>query len=77
MGHCCGGESKKTITLGVKGMTCHHCEMSIKKAVGAIDGVSGVEVDIGEGKVKVQVSGHVDPDSIKNAITELGYDVES
>lgn len=76
MGHCCRGENMKAITLNVKGMSCHHCKMAIKKAVGAIDGVKEVEVDIGGGKVTVKTSGHVDKDSIVNAITELGYDVE-
>lgn len=34
-------------TLLVEGMSCGHCEMAVKKAVGALEGVESVVVDLG------------------------------
>ena len=34
------------VVIRVEGMSCSHCENSLKKAVGALDGVNGVTVDL-------------------------------
>lgn len=64
-------------TLNVEGMSCSHCENSVKKAVGALDGVGSVEVDLKGNKVTVEFdSAKVSVDDIKNAIEDQGYDVK-
>lgn len=66
----------KNITLNVEGMSCSHCVNAVTKAVTALDGVSGVSVDL-EGKT-VTVDYDADKatlESIKEAIEEEGYDV--
>jgi copper chaperone len=64
------------IILNVEGMSCEHCVNRIKKAVGALDGVSDVAVDLAGKKAEVEY----DPalagaDAVKAAIEDAGYDV--
>lgn len=61
--------------FNVEGMSCSHCENSVKKAVSAISGVSNVEVDLKGKTVTVTHEETVSLDSIKSAIDEQGYDV--
>jgi len=66
---------EKTI-LNVEGMSCSHCENAIKKAVGELQGVNSVLVDLKEKTVTVEYdSGKLSLDDIKNAIEDQGYDV--
>jgi len=39
---------KDILNLTVEGMSCNHCVNSIKKAVGGLEGVSNVDVDLKE-----------------------------
>lgn len=59
----------------VDGMSCSHCENSIKKAVSALDGVTGVDVSLSEKTVTVEHGSIPTVDAISNEIEELGYDV--
>lgn len=43
----------ETINLTVSGMTCGNCVKHVEKAIGAIAGVKGVEVNLASGSVKV------------------------
>ncbi|MBK5245446.1 MAG: heavy-metal-associated domain-containing protein, partial [Eubacteriaceae bacterium] len=36
------------LTLNVEGMSCSHCEKAVKNAVGALDGVASVDVDLAQ-----------------------------
>lgn len=63
-------------TLNVEGMSCSHCENSVKKAVGALDGVSNVAVDLKGKKVTIEFDTEkTSVDAIKDAIEDQGYDV--
>jgi copper chaperone len=63
-------------TLNVKGMSCQHCVHAVKDAVGALKGVTGVDVDLTGGKVSVAYSAEeVKLDQIKKAIEDAGYQV--
>lgn len=62
--------------LNVEGMSCSHCENAIKIAVGALDGVKEVSVDLNKKTVTVNFdNSRVSADKIKNEIEEQGYDV--
>ncbi len=61
-------------TLLVEGMSCGHCEKAVKNALGELEGVSKVEVDLGSKKVKVEGEGLNDI-LIKGAIEEAGYEL--
>jgi copper chaperone len=63
-----------TITFSVPGMTCGHCEAAVKKEVGAVTGVTGVEVDLVTKDVTVTGT-DLDRDKLVEAIDEAGYDV--
>jgi copper chaperone CopZ len=63
-----------TLTLSVPGMTCGHCEAAVKQEVGAVPGVTGVEVDLDTKDVAVSGT-DLDRDLIVAAIDEAGFDV--
>lgn len=58
----------------VEGMSCGHCEKAVKNALGALSGVSGVNVDLQNKTVKVEGENLVD-EALKEAVEEAGYDV--
>jgi len=63
--------------LDVTGMSCAHCEKSVKTSVGSLAGVNDVKVDIKIGQVTVQY----DPDkvglkTIQDTIEDQGFDVK-
>ncbi|MEU8267433.1 heavy-metal-associated domain-containing protein [Sphaerisporangium sp. NPDC049002] len=64
-----------TSTYTVTGMTCGHCVSSVKEEVGEVPGVTGVEVDLGSGRVEVTGGGPLDDAAIRAAIVEAGYQV--
>lgn len=62
--------------ITVQGMTCGHCKKAVETAVGNLQGVSSVEVNLDEGKVKVDYSeAVVSLDVIQEEIENQGYDV--
>jgi copper chaperone len=63
-------------TMMVEGMSCGHCERAVKEAIGELEGVSKVEVDLTSGKVVVEGQG-LDDSKLKEAVDEAGYQVSS
>lgn len=59
-------------TYDVTGMTCGHCAQAVGTEVSAIDGVTGVEVDVETGKVVVEGDGFTDT-QVAEAVDEAGY----
>jgi copper chaperone len=64
----------ETITYEVRGVHCAHCEAAIKQAIGAIEGVDQVEVDLEKKKVVVRGAA-LDDAELRAAIDDAGYDV--
>ena len=62
------------LVLTVPGMTCGHCEAAVKREVGSVAGVAGVDVDLDSKLVTVRGEA-LDRDEIVAAIDEAGYDV--
>ncbi|MFD6450559.1 MULTISPECIES: heavy-metal-associated domain-containing protein [unclassified Nocardia] len=62
-----------TTTYTVTGMTCGHCVSSVKQEIGKIDGVTGVEVDLASGLVRVDSSGELADADVAAAVDEAGY----
>ncbi|MDO4684909.1 MAG: heavy-metal-associated domain-containing protein [Corynebacterium sp.] len=58
----------------VTGMTCEHCASAVKDEITAIDGVTGVEVDVATGLVQVSGSDFTE-EAIREAVEEAGYTV--
>ncbi|WP_328767418.1 heavy-metal-associated domain-containing protein [Streptomyces sp. NBC_00286] len=59
----------------VKGMTCDHCVKAVSSEVGALDGVTGVEVDLKTGHVTVSSGERLSYDAVAEAVDEAGYDL--
>ena len=64
-------------TLKVKGMTCQHCVMSVKKALGQLEGIQNVDVDLQKGEVRFENNRPVESDRIAKAIESVGFEVLS
>ncbi len=60
-----------TTKYQVSGMTCGHCEMSVREEVGEVAGVQGVEVSHETGELLV--TGEVDESAVLAAVEEAGY----
>ncbi|HEY5555993.1 copper ion binding protein [Acetobacterium sp.] len=64
------------ITLNVEGMSCSHCEKAVKNAVGELDGVASVNVDLTGKTVVIEYDpDKVSPDKFKLAIEEEDFKV--
>ena len=61
-------------TYSVPGISCGHCKAAIETEVGAVDGVTLVEVDVDARSVRVL--GEATDDAIVAAIDEAGYEVD-
>jgi copper ion binding protein len=57
----------------VSGMTCGHCVSAVTEELGAIDGVSAVEVDLASGRVTVTSAAPLALDAVAAAVDEAGY----
>jgi len=57
----------------VTGMTCGHCEMSVREELGRVAGIEQVEVSATTGKLVVTTSEPVDDAAVLAAVQEAGY----
>ena len=58
----------------VTGMTCAHCENSIREEVGQIAGVDRIEVSAGSGRLVVTSSAPISDSAVLAAVDEAGYE---
>lgn len=72
-------KEKKTMekTLEITGMMCGHCEMAVKKALEAVDGVESADVSHEKGTAVVTLSKEVSNDVLKKTIEDKDYTVTS
>jgi copper chaperone len=61
-------------TYAVRGMTCEHCRVAVRQEVGALPGVTAVDVDLASGAVTVEGE-DVRPAAVAAAVEEAGYEV--
>lgn len=64
-------------TMEIKGMMCPHCETAVKKALEALEGVSGAEVSHEKGTAIVSMDAEVANDVLKAAVEAKDYEVVS
>jgi Cu+-exporting ATPase len=67
-------EDKKIYS--VKGMHCASCVKVLEKAIGTVDGVSEVNVNLATEKATVSFSKKVEDEKVANAVREAGYSLE-
>jgi copper chaperone len=64
--------------IQVEGMTCGHCVETVTKAVGSLNGISQVSVDLDKKQVSVDFDeSRTDLDTISSKIIEVGFEVIS
>jgi copper chaperone len=61
--------------LKVKGMSCQHCVMSVTKALGQLEGIKNVQVDLAKGEVRFDNSKEIASNRVEKAISDAGYEV--
>jgi copper ion binding protein len=65
-------------SLLVPDMSCQHCVKAIKAALGQLDGVEGVAVDLGSKRVRVTYDdATIAPDVMAKALEAAGYSVKA
>jgi copper chaperone len=62
-------------TIKVEGMSCMHCQLRVKKAVEAVEGVRKADVNLQTKQVVIDYEeGKANLEKVKAAITEAGYE---
>ena len=56
-------------------MSCHHCVMSVTKALTAIPGIQNLKVDLAKGEATFENTQNVPSPNIRKAVEEAGYKV--
>lgn len=62
-------------TYRVEGMTCEHCVRAVREEVGALTGVTDVQVDLATGEVAVTSSAPLEERAVRDAVDEAGYEL--
>jgi copper chaperone len=62
-------------SIKIKGMSCQHCVMAVTKALGAIDGIKNVQVDLKTATATYDETKPVDAKVVAAAIKKAGYEV--
>lgn len=66
---------EKTITLGVSGMMCAHCEKTVKESLEKVPGVISAAADHVKGEAVVKYKGNIDEAALAAAVEAKGYTV--
>ena len=69
-------ENEMKETVKIKGMMCGHCEMAVKKALEALDGVEKAEVSHEKGTAVLTLSKEIPDADIKKAVEDKDYTFE-
>ncbi|MFJ6569096.1 heavy-metal-associated domain-containing protein [Streptomyces sp. NPDC091292] len=79
---CSSGPTEQTVeavgvtsVYAVSGMTCDHCRSTLTKAIGDVDGVRTVDVDLTAGTVTVLSASALDDTLIADVVDDAGYAV--
>ncbi|MBR4928653.1 MAG: metal-transporting ATPase, partial [Oscillospiraceae bacterium] len=70
-----GSSAAETVTktVTIEDMMCEHCEMTVKKALEALDGIDNAEVSHEKGTAVITLTHDVPEEEIKNAIESEDY----
>ena len=62
-------------TIKIKGMSCQHCVMAVTKALGSIEGIKDVRVDLEKGEATFTEVKPIDRKAIAEKIKKAGFEV--
>jgi len=63
-------------TILIEGMTCMHCAMRVKKAIEALPGISGLNVEVAKAELSYDES-QISRTDIEAAIIKAGYTIKA
>jgi copper chaperone CopZ len=63
------------LTLTIEGMTCHHCEMTVEKAVKQLKNVLSAKADHQNKTLEIVYTGELKIEDVKQKVKEAGYKV--
>jgi len=63
-------------TIIIDGMSCMHCVMRVKKAIEALPGISGLNVEVGKAELQFDES-QTNRTAIEAAVIKAGYKIRS
>ena len=70
------GMALETLDLAVQGMTCGNCARSVERKLSATPGVTKATVNLEAARASVEYdSSLVKPETLANAVRQLGYEV--
>jgi copper chaperone len=61
--------------IAIEGMSCQHCVMAVKKALGGVPGILESNIQVGSAVVKYEES-KVNKEDIEATIEKAGYKVK-
>lgn len=64
-------------TIRIAGMKCPHCEMHVKAALLALPVVRKAKADFKTGTAEVETVRALDPETVRQAVAEAGYEFVS
>ena len=71
------GETATEVRLGIRGMHCASCVISVERALGDTEGVAGASVSLVEELARVELAPEgADPDALIRAVEGAGYGAE-
>ena len=62
-------------TIKIKGMSCQHCVKAVTKALGEIDGVTDVQVDLNKGEATFEEMTPVALELLQERIKKAGFEL--
>ncbi|MBQ8829057.1 MAG: cadmium-translocating P-type ATPase [Burkholderiaceae bacterium] len=70
-------EETQSVVVTVANMNCMHCANTIRKTMEAIAGIQQIEIHLDEKKVLIEALPEVSLETVKVAIEEKGYQIDS
>jgi len=71
-----GKEDEFMKTIKIRGMSCNHCVMAVTKALGRIEGVTDIRVDLARGEAAFEETKPVDMMLVEEGIRKAGYELD-
>ena len=62
-------------TVKIKGMSCQHCVRAVTKALGEIDGVKDVQVDLDKGEATYEEVKPIALELLRERIKQAGFEL--
>lgn len=64
---------KKVMTI--EGMSCNHCKMRVENALGALEGVEKVEVNLELKQAVLEMASDIENSVLTEVVDDAGYEV--